>query len=134
MRLAMNIKYLSCIYIRTYAGCPDGMEYRNCSWNLSCSNITSYYACVDIAACTSGCFCARKTVLKNGICSNATLCSGKALYMRIYLDQTACNICNIWMSALPDMYAQFPGENAGISGNARIHVLQIICYTSDTQC
>ena len=113
-----------------YAGCPDGMEYRNCSWNLSCSNITSYYKCDEIAACTSGCFCAGKTVLNNGICSSATLCSGKAYR---YIDPTACNICNTWLSALPYMYARYPRANADISGIARMHVLQvIICNTSDT--
>ena len=66
-------------YVHTYVVCPDGMEYRNCSWNLYCHNISSYYTCNKITPCRSGCFCAGKTVFNNGICSNATSCSGTAL-------------------------------------------------------
>ena len=61
-----------------------------------------------------------------------------------------CNICNTWMSALPDiiftpeyliskliyLYARECAHRhcACISGNAGIHELQIIYYTSDFQC
>ena len=43
------------------------------------------------------------------------------------------NICNTWISALPDMYAQYPRASADISGNAQIYVQQIISYTSNTK-
>ena len=43
-----------------------------------------------------------------------------------------CNSCNTGTSALPDMYAQRPRVSVDISGNARVPVLQLICYTSST--
>jgi len=57
------------------------MEYRDCSWNLTCSNVTSIGTgnCGD--NCTSGCFCAGQMVLYNGVCSNATVCSGIHIYV-----------------------------------------------------
>ena len=60
------------------------MEYRDCSWNLTCSNVTSIGSgsCED--NCTSGCFCANQTVLYNGVCSNATLCSGTHAHIYNY--------------------------------------------------
>ena len=42
------------------------------------------------------------------------------------------NSCNTGMSALPDMYARRPRATADILGNARVPVLQLICYTSGT--
>ena len=41
-----------------------------------------------------------------------------------------CNGCNAVGSALPDMYARGLRASAYISGNARLTVLQLICYTS----
>ena len=32
--------------------------------------------CDEMPSCTSGCFCADQMVLYDGVCSNATLCSG----------------------------------------------------------
>ena len=55
--------------------CPAGTEYRDCSWNLSCSNITVIKRCKD-RSCTSGCFCSDQAVLINGICSNISSCLG----------------------------------------------------------
>ena len=45
---------------------------------------------------------------------------------------TTSNSCNTGTSALPDMYARRPRASADISGNARVPVLQLICYTSGT--
>ena len=38
-------------------------------------------------------------------------------------------ICYTGMSVLPDIYVRLLSE----SGDARMHVLQVICYTSGTQ-
>ena len=43
-----------------------------------------------------------------------------------------CNSCNTGTSALPDMYARRPRASVDISGNARVPVLQLICYTYGT--
>ena len=45
---------------------------------------------------------------------------------------TTCNSCNTGMSALPDMYTPCLRVSADISGNARVPLLQLICYTSGT--
>ena len=56
--------------------CPNGTEYRHCSWNLSCSDITGVRRCKEQSPCTSGCFCSDGTVLQDGVCSNMGTCSG----------------------------------------------------------
>lgn len=56
--------------------CPAGTEYHDCSWMLSCNNITVITRCSDRYPCTSGCFCSDGTVLINGICSNISSCLG----------------------------------------------------------
>ena len=49
------------------------------------------------------------------------------------------NICNTWMGATPDVCTRClrarggtvrPRMSEDVSGNAQIHALQIICYTS----
>ena len=47
--------------------CPIGTEYRDCSWNLSCSDITGVRGCKEESPCTSGCFCSDGTVLQDGV-------------------------------------------------------------------
>ena len=56
--------------------CPNGTEYRHCSWNLSCSDITGVRRCKEQSPCTSGCFCSDGKVLQDGVCSNMGTCSG----------------------------------------------------------
>ncbi|XP_065885775.1 leucine-rich repeats and immunoglobulin-like domains protein 1 [Dysidea avara] len=58
-----------------FKSCPSGEQYHTCSWQLTCSNVTVRRVCDQIPACSSGCFCSRRTVLINGVCSNASLCS-----------------------------------------------------------
>ena len=58
------------------SACPEGMEYQSCGWSLSCSHVTLLSNCEEMPSCTSGCFCTGQMVLYNGVCSNATLCSG----------------------------------------------------------
>ena len=70
MYVAMYMCVLLCI------DCPVGTEYRDCSWDLSCSNITGVRRCKDQSSCTSGCFCSNQTVLINGTCSDISSCSG----------------------------------------------------------
>ena len=41
-----------------------------------------------------------------------------------------CNWCNTGRSVLPDMYIWCPRVSADISSNARVPVLQLVCYTS----
>ena len=62
-----------------YLVCPAGTAYHECSWNLSCSDITGVRRCKDQTSCTSGCFCSDGTVLKDGVCSNASYCSGTSM-------------------------------------------------------
>ena len=56
--------------------CPNGTEYRHCSWNLSCSDITGVRRCKEQSPCKSGCFCSDGTVLQDGVCTNTTSCTG----------------------------------------------------------
>ena len=88
--------------------CLMGMAYHQCSWNLSCSDITGVRGCKDQSPCTSGCFCSDGTVLKDGMCSNTSSCSGSYIF----------DSCNMGMSDLPDMYAQSPRAEG-------IHIRQI---------
>ncbi|XP_065884496.1 uncharacterized protein [Dysidea avara] len=55
--------------------CPSGLRYHTCNWQLTCSNLTVRGVCDQMPACSSGCFCSGHTVLINGVCSNASLCS-----------------------------------------------------------
>ena len=79
-----------CLFSKcTYVACPAGNEYLDCSWNLSCSNITGVRRCKEQTPCTSGCFCSDGTVLKDGVCSNASYCSGIGIWIAhgsIYYD------------------------------------------------
>ncbi|XP_065913065.1 hemicentin-1-like isoform X2 [Dysidea avara] len=64
-----------CIVQVTAQGCPSGMVQLTCSWNLTCTNITTLTGCDITPDCTSGCFCSNRMVLIDGMCSNASLCS-----------------------------------------------------------
>ena len=68
-------------FVFVYTDCPVGTEYHNCSWNLSCSDITGVRRCKEQSLCTSGCFCSNKTVLINGTCSDIDSCSGMTTSM-----------------------------------------------------
>ena len=69
----MHVRNCSCIYT---VACPVGTEYRDCSWNLSCSHIIGVGRCREQSLCTSGCFCSNQTVLVDGMCSDTNSCSG----------------------------------------------------------
>ena len=81
MCICMYICMYVCMYIFfVHIACPVGTEYRNCSWNLSCSDITGVRRCREQSPCSSGCFCINQTVLiNNGTCSDINSCSGKKM-------------------------------------------------------
>ena len=76
--------YLQCL-ILFYTVCSIGTEHHDCSWNLSCSDVTGVRRCKDQSPCTSGCFCSNETVLKDGVCSGLSSCTGMSLYLCTYL-------------------------------------------------
>ena len=69
--------------------CPMGMAYHQCSWNLSCSDITGVRSYKDQSPCTSGCFCSNGTILKDGVCSNTSSCSGSYISTFINISHMA---------------------------------------------
>ena len=62
--------------MRMYVACPVETEYRDCSWNISCDDITGVRRCKEQSPCTSGCFCVNQTILVDGTCSDISSCSG----------------------------------------------------------
>ena len=55
------------------------------------------------------------------------------MYVYKTLYTITSNICNTWVSALPDMYAQCPRASVDISGNACMNICVTNgCYTSGT--
>ena len=71
--------------------CPIGTEYRDCTWNLSCSDIIGVRRCKEQSPCTSGCFCSNGTVLQDEMCSNISSCSG------IYENKHTSSFCIIYL-------------------------------------
>ena len=120
-----------------YIACPAGNKYLDCSWNLSCSNITGVRRCKEQTPCTSGCFCSDGTVLKDGVCSNISSCSGITLNTHtVYL------YCRIFMCVMNSWYCvegccvnkdQSTGysyvHRASICSNNKLHISYQLQHT-----
>ena len=96
----MSSMYIFFLILTAILACPVGTEYHDCSWNLSCSDITGVRRCKVQSPCTSGCFCSDGTVLVNGTCSNIGSCSGITIaYIHYICISVHISYCDMEASA-----------------------------------